>query len=115
MLEGLGIGAAVVDAQYPLRNHIMLAGFFGITAPLGIVIGIVLHHSLNQNSSGYLIGLGSINAFAGGLLIYVAFEHMNAFRSKGKWMRSQSWQVQAVCVGAFVLVGVLMLVVGKYA
>mmetsp|Transcript_8449 Transcript_8449/g.52842 ORF Transcript_8449/g.52842 Transcript_8449/m.52842 type:complete len:340 (-) Transcript_8449:110-1129(-) len=115
VLEGLGIGAAVVDAQYPLRNHIMLAGFFGITAPLGIVIGIVLHHSLNQNSSGYLIGLGSINAFAGGLLIYVAFEHMNAFRSKGKWMRSQGWQVQAVCVGAFVLAGALMLVVGKYA
>lgn len=115
VLEGLGIGAAVVDAQFPIKKHMMLAGFFGMTAPLGIILGIVLHQTLNQNSSGYLISLGSVNAFAAGLLIYVAFEHMNAFRSKGKWLRMQSNKVQASCIGAFLLTGAGMLVVGKYA
>ena len=115
LLEGFGIGAATVEGQYSRTMELLLAFGFSITAPLGIAIGIILHESLNQNSSGYLFTVGIVNAIAAGLLIYVGLEHLNAISSRGSWMRMQKWHWQAICLGSFVLGAVALMVVGKYA
>lgn len=115
ILEGFGIGAAAIPAKYPLRTEIVLALMFATTAPIGIVMGIVLEQSLNQHSSGYLLTVGTINAVAAGMLIYIALEHMNAISSKGRWMRTQSWVFQFYCLGFFVLACAALMVVGKWA
>lgn len=115
LLEGFGIGAATVEGKYSRAMEILLALGFSITAPIGIAIGIILHESLNQNSSGYLLTVGIVNSIAAGLLIYVGLEHLNAMSSRGAWMRMQSWLWQGIILSAFVLGAVALMVVGKYA
>lgn len=115
LLEGLGVGAAVADAQMPLTTVIWMSLGFALTCPLGIAIGVGLRSHLNENGPTYLFLLGIVNAIASGMLIYTALVHMNAFASRGRWLRQQGWLVQLLCFAAFCAAGASMLVVGKWA
>ncbi|KAI8474538.1 MAG: Zinc/iron permease [Monoraphidium minutum] len=115
MLEGLGVGAAALDAQYPTRSLLGLASCFSVTAPLGIALGVGLHSVLREDDPRYLMALGIVNAIASGMLLYVAIEHMNAIGSKGVWLRRQHWAAQATVVLCFVAGGAALMLIGKYA
>lgn len=115
LLEGLGVGAAVAEARMPFHTALWLSLGFALTCPVGIALGVGLRSQLNENSSTYLFLLGFVNAVASGMLIYTAFLHMNAFSSRGSWLRKQGWFVQLLCCVAFCAAGACMLVVGKWA
>ena len=46
--------------------------FFSLTTPLGIVVGIGISSTYNDNSPTALIVEGTFNALAAGILIYMA-------------------------------------------
>jgi len=115
LLEGFGVGAAAMRGKYSMKMYIVLALCFGITAPLGIAIGIILHESLNQNSQAYLLTVGIVNAIAAGMLIYIALEHLNTLSSRGKWLRRQPWRHQLLCVSCFVLGSAALMIIGRWA
>ena len=46
--------------------------FFSLTTPLGIVVGIGISSTYNDNSTNALIVEGTFNALAAGILIYMA-------------------------------------------
>lgn len=104
-----------MNAGYKMKMHIIFALFFALTAPIGIAIGVALQDVLNTNSPEYLMTLGIVNSIAAGMLIYVAFEHMNAFRNKGEWLRKQGLATHLVCFGGFIISGAALLVVAKWA
>jgi solute carrier family 39 (zinc transporter), member 1/2/3 len=60
LLEGLGVGAAAVEGQFSFRKLNLLASCFGLTAPIGIALGVALHASLNTNDPRLLMTLGVV-------------------------------------------------------
>ena len=104
-----------MNAGYNMKMHLVFASLFALTAPLGIAIGVGLQGVLNTNSPEYLMTLGIVNSIAAGMLIYVAFEHMNAFRNKGEWLRKQGLATHLICFGGFIFAGAALLVVAKWA
>ena len=49
-----------------------MVGLFSLTAPLGIVIGICVSGSYDENSPASLLVSGFLNAASAGILIYMA-------------------------------------------
>lgn len=115
LLEGFGVGAAAMRGKYSMKMYMVLALCFGITAPLGIAIGIILHESLNEDSQAYLFTVGIVNAIAAGMLIYIALEHLNTLSSRGRWLRRQPWSHQLLCLSCFVLGSAALMIVGRWA
>lgn len=98
-----------------MHNQVVFGFLFALTAPVGIAIGVSLQGILNTNSPAYLMTLGIVNSIAAGMLIFIAFEHMNAFRNKGNWLRKQGLSAHLLCFGSFVVAGSALLVVAKWA
>ncbi|KAK8935477.1 Zinc transporter 8 [Platanthera zijinensis] len=70
--EGMGLGGCLVQAQFHIRPLIIMILFFALTTPMGIVIGIGISSTYNENSPKALITDGILNAGAAGILIYMA-------------------------------------------
>lgn len=71
-LEGLGVGAAALEAQFRGAKLYGLAAGFSLTAPLGIALGVGLHRVLRGTDPRYLYTLGVVDAVAAGMLLYGA-------------------------------------------
>lgn len=115
LLEGFGVGAAVVDARYSRKWAALYTAGFTLTAPLGIALGAGLRSAINPNSAAYLYTVGFVNAIAAGMLIYVALRHMNAFDTQAAYLREASWRVSLLCFASFIVFGVASMLVGKWA
>lgn len=115
LLEGLGVGAAALEGQFSIKQLLVLTAGFSLTAPLGIALGVAVHHTLNQHDPGFLIALGCVNAMAAGMLLYVAIEHMNALSNNGVWLRRQAVWKQGLVLAAFIAGGAAMAVIGRWA
>lgn len=115
LLEGLAIGAITVSTRLSTRAVVLMALFYSLTTPIGIAIGIGVRESMNPNSQVSLLSQGIFDAIAAGLLIYVALgDHVNAIKCYGSWLKSQSWSVVALCMGAFLAGGAGISVLGVW-
>lgn len=79
--EGLGLGSRIAAVPYKpkaLKPWVLVVAF-GITCPIGQVIGLVTRDSYDQGSAFALILVGFFNAFSSGLLIYAALVDRKSF------------------------------------
>ncbi|KAL6620403.1 hypothetical protein ACP70R_035542 [Stipagrostis hirtigluma subsp. patula] len=70
--EGMGLGGCIVQAKFRLRSLVTMALFFALTTPVGVVIGIGISSSYDENSPRALIVEGVLNSAAAGILNYMA-------------------------------------------
>ncbi|KAF7041208.1 hypothetical protein CFC21_051032 [Triticum aestivum] len=70
--EGIGLGGCIVQARFRLKSVLMMALFFSLTLPVGVVIGIGISSAYDENSPRALIVEGLLSAAAAGILIYMA-------------------------------------------
>ncbi|KAL8158571.1 hypothetical protein V2J09_000108 [Rumex salicifolius] len=70
--EGLGLGGCIAQAKFKMQAIVTMALFFCLTTPMGIVIGIGVEKSYDENSPTSLIVQGVFDSAAGGILIYMA-------------------------------------------
>ncbi|CAN6359757.1 unnamed protein product [Urochloa humidicola] len=70
--EGIGLGGCIVQAKFRLKSVVTMALFFSLTTPVGVVIGIGISSTYNENSPRALIIEGILNAAAAGILNYMA-------------------------------------------
>ncbi|KAI4992852.1 hypothetical protein ZWY2020_007165 [Hordeum vulgare] len=70
--EGIGLGGCIVQARFRLKSFLMMAFFFSLTLPIGVVIGIGIASTYDENSPRALIAEGLLSAAAAGILIYMA-------------------------------------------
>ncbi|KIV97979.1 hypothetical protein PV10_01674 [Exophiala mesophila] len=72
--EGLGLGSRIAEVPYKPKaaKPWVLVCAFGLTCPIGQVIGLVTRDTYDQSSAFALILVGFFNAFSSGLLIYAA-------------------------------------------
>ncbi|GAB4829572.1 hypothetical protein Ancab_019240 [Ancistrocladus abbreviatus] len=83
LFEGMGLGGCITQAEYDLKMKAIMAFFFSVTTPGGIVLGILLQHTYKENSPTALIVVGVLNAVSAGLLIYMALVDLLAAEFKG--------------------------------
>ncbi|XP_020181862.2 zinc transporter 9-like [Aegilops tauschii subsp. strangulata] len=70
--EGIGLGGCIVQARFRLKSVLMMALFFSLTLPVGVVIGIGISSAYDENSPRALIVEGLLSAAAAGILNYMA-------------------------------------------
>ncbi|XP_044979531.1 zinc transporter 9-like [Hordeum vulgare subsp. vulgare] len=70
--EGIGLGGCIVQARFRHKSFLMMTFFFSLTLPIGVVIGIGIASTYDENSPRALIAEGLLSAAAAGILIYMA-------------------------------------------
>ncbi len=70
--EGIGLGAAILDAKLAVKTKVLFAFIFSITFSIGIVIGMSID---SMSYTGEYVA-GCANGFAAGCLIYSALVEM---------------------------------------
>ncbi|CAN1121483.1 Zinc transporter 5, partial [Linum perenne] len=70
--EGMGLGGCISQAKFKSRVVAVMAFFFSLTTPLGIVIGFGISNVYKENSPTALIVEGTFNSASAGILVYLA-------------------------------------------
>lgn len=70
--EGAGLATCIIEAKLCAGKVACMLGFFSLTTPMGIAIGIAASRSYDAGSSTALAVQGTLNALAAGILIYLA-------------------------------------------
>ncbi|XP_022850400.1 zinc transporter 5-like [Olea europaea var. sylvestris] len=70
--EGIGLGGCITQAKFKSRAIAIMALFFSLTTPIGIVIGIGITNIYGETSPNALIVEGIFNSASAGILIYMA-------------------------------------------
>ncbi|CAN1810204.1 Probable zinc transporter 10 [Linum perenne] len=104
MFEGMGLGGCILQAEYDLIKKATMAFFFATTTPFGILVGLGLSKTYEENSPKALITVGLLNASSAGLLIYMALVDLLAAEFMGPKLqgsiRLQFKSFAAVLLGA---------------
>jgi zinc transporter 1/2/3 len=105
--EGLGLGSRIAAIPYPKRavRPWVLVCAFGLTCPMGQVIGLATRGVYDPASAFALILVGVFNAISSGLLIYAATVDLLAedfLSDEAQEMMTKWMKVRAFC---FVLMG----------
>ncbi|XP_043687981.1 zinc transporter 5-like [Telopea speciosissima] len=70
--EGMGLGGCISQAKFKSMAVTIMAIFFSLTTPVGIVLGIGITNVYDENSPTALIVEGVFNSASAGILIYMA-------------------------------------------
>ncbi|RHW68513.1 cation transporter [Trypanosoma brucei equiperdum] len=75
MLEGLALGARLVDAELSLKLEMLFALLFSVSAPLGtaIAVGTIAIWNVSMVGTAFVITQAVTSAVCGGMLLYLAF------------------------------------------
>ncbi|XP_076917660.1 zinc transporter 1-like [Bidens hawaiensis] len=72
LFEGMGLGSCITEAKFKVGAAVTMLIFFSLTTPIGIIIGIAISDTYDENSRTALIVQGILNAASAGILIYMA-------------------------------------------
>lgn len=96
-----------------MHSKAVMAFFFAVTMPSGVVLGMALSKTYKENSPNSLITVGLLNASSGGLLIYTALVDLIAADFMGQKMQ-QSIKLQMKSYAAVLLGARGMAVLAKW-
>ncbi|XP_010460948.1 PREDICTED: probable zinc transporter 10 [Camelina sativa] len=113
MFEGMGLGGCILQARYGWVKKAVMAFFFAITTPFGVVLGMAVSKTYKENSPSSLITVGLLNASSGGLLIYMSLVDLLAADFMGQKMQ-QSIKLQMKSYAAVLLGAGGMAVLAKW-
>ncbi|KAG2494357.1 hypothetical protein HYH03_007414 [Edaphochlamys debaryana] len=119
-LEGLGLGAVILQGgSSPARGAAMVV-VYSLTAPLGIAVGMAAAASYDPASPLAVAVQGGLNGVAGGMLLYVALvqliaEDLGRLPSPGEGGRGRGAWVRAANFGALLLGAAAMCVLALWA
>jgi zinc transporter ZupT len=98
--EGAGLSTCILEARLPRMKNAIMFGLFSITTSLGIVIGIGISKMYDEESREAALVEGIFNAFAAGILIYLALvDILQEEFSRREVRQHKIWQIQMMmCV-----------------
>nr|QEJ80493.1 NoZIP3 [Nasturtium officinale] len=114
MFEGMGLGGCILQAEYTNVKKFLMAFFFAVTTPFGIILGMLLSSIYRDNSPTALITVGLLNACSAGLLIYMALVDLLAAEFMGPKLQG-SIKLQIKCFFAALLGCGGMSILAKWA
>ncbi|GAB4832722.1 Fe(2+) transport protein 1 [Ancistrocladus abbreviatus] len=115
LFEGMGLGGCFTCmAEYGFKMKAILAFFFSMTTPAGIIMGILMQQVYKENSPTALIVVGVLNAVSAGLLIYMALVDLLAAEFKGPKLQ-KNIKLQSFCYVVALMGTGLMSLMAKWA
>ncbi|MBA0865647.1 hypothetical protein Goshw_014123, partial [Gossypium schwendimanii] len=93
--EGFALGGCISQAQFKTLSAAIMACFFAITTPVGIVIGTAIASSYNPYSPAGLLTEGILDSLSAGILVYMALVDLIAADFLSKTM-SCNFRLQLV-------------------
>eukprot|EP00698_Gefionella_okellyi_P021305 TRINITY_DN6874_c0_g1_i1.p1 TRINITY_DN6874_c0_g1~~TRINITY_DN6874_c0_g1_i1.p1 ORF type:complete len:537 (-),score=104.53 TRINITY_DN6874_c0_g1_i1:47-1657(-) len=115
--EGFALGATVLEANFVKATPVVATViWYTLTTPIGVIIGICIANTYNENSATALLVQGVLDSVSGGILIYTAlveiltyqFTNSQAFRADTKLVKGFSFLCLYIGAG-------LMAFLGRYA
>ncbi|XP_043690221.1 zinc transporter 1-like isoform X1 [Telopea speciosissima] len=91
--EGMGLGGCISQARFGSRPVAAMALFFSLTTPVGIILGIGITNTYNENSLKALVIEGVLDSAAAGILIYMALVDLLAADFMNSRMQN-NWRLQ---------------------
>ncbi|PRQ30105.1 putative zinc/iron permease [Rosa chinensis] len=71
--EGIGLGGCIYQkAKFSHKTMAVMVGFFSMTSPCGIGVGMAISNTYNENSPTSLVVEGLLLSASAGILIYMA-------------------------------------------
>ncbi|KAJ3669049.1 hypothetical protein LUZ60_010999 [Juncus effusus] len=111
--EGMGLGACIVQARFNIKPVVIMSLFFSLTTPIGIIIGIGISSSYDENSHKALIVEGVLDSASAGILIYMALVDLLAQDFMNPKIQNNG--ILQILVNVFLLLGAgLMSVIAKW-
>ncbi|GAB4825110.1 Fe(2+) transport protein 1 [Ancistrocladus abbreviatus] len=115
LFEGMGLGRCFTCmAEYGFKMKAILAFFFSVTTPAGIIMGILMQQVYKENSPTALIVVEVLNAVSAGLLIYMALVDLLAAEFKGPKLQ-KNIKLQSFCYVVALMGTGLMSLKAKWA
>ncbi|XP_004293828.1 PREDICTED: zinc transporter 8-like isoform 2 [Fragaria vesca subsp. vesca] len=95
--EGIGLGGCIYQAKFSHKTMAVMVGFFSLTSPCGIGVGIAISNSYNENSPTSLVVEGLLLSASAGILIYMALVDLLAadFINNAKMLTNPKLQLGA--------------------
>jgi zinc transporter 1/2/3 len=74
--EGMALGSRLAEATYRRVTEVVFAVVFAVSAPFGMMIGIVMMSTsgFNENGTTFLILQGVMDGICAGILMYLGFQ-----------------------------------------
>nr|XP_043624291.1 zinc transporter 5-like [Erigeron canadensis] len=107
--EGLGLGGSIFQAKIKPVTVILMGASFALTTPSGIVIGILVSNTYNENTSKALMVQGVLNAASAGILIYMALVDLLSPDFKNPRMQNNKILLLSSNISLFLGVGLMSL------
>jgi zinc transporter 1/2/3 len=105
--EGAGLSTCILEAGLPRKKNAIMFGLFSITTSLGIAVGIGISKIYDEGSRAAALVEGTFNAFAAGILIYLALvDILQEEFNRREVKKHKIWQIQmmmCVLLGAGVM------------
>ncbi|XP_076946794.1 zinc transporter 5-like isoform X1 [Bidens hawaiensis] len=109
MFEGLGLGGNIFQAKIKSVTTMVMGACFALMTPSGIVVGILVSNTYDENSSKALIVEGVLDAAAAGILIYMALVDLLSPDFKNPRMQNNKILLLASNVSLFLGAGLMSL------
>lgn len=74
--EGFALGARVVETGFSRVGEVVMTVIYSVSCSVGIAIGMGIHDSYGENPVAASITLGTVDAAAAGILLYIGFVSM---------------------------------------
>lgn len=105
--EGAGLSTCILEAGLPRKKNAIMFALFSITTSLGITLGIGISKIYDEGSRAAALVEGIFNAFAAGILIYLALvDILQEEFNRREVKKHKIWQIQmmmCVLLGAGVM------------
>ncbi|CAN6483642.1 unnamed protein product [Victoria cruziana] len=112
--EGMGLGGCIVQTKFKSKATAIMALFFSLPTPVGIVIGTGISSTYNENGPTALIVEGVFNSSSAGILIYMALVDLLAADFMAPRMQN-SGKLQILANVSLLLGAGLMSLLAKWA
>lgn len=116
--EGLGLGSRIADLKFHVKSvkPWLMSLAYGLTTPIGIVIGLGVRNTYDPNSEQALLVQGTLDSVSAGLLLYSAMVELlaNDFIYDRNFRKSSALN-QFSAFFLLLLGGGLMALIGRWA
>ncbi|KAI9360844.1 Zinc/iron permease [Zopfochytrium polystomum] len=115
LFEGMALGSLLADLQgKSFAERAALAIMYPLSTPVGIVVGVAVHNSFNENATALILVQGILDSLSAGVLMYntytelmsVEVVHNPVFRHYSKPFKVLCYCVMYSGAAAMALVGI---------
>ncbi|KAJ3319935.1 hypothetical protein HDV06_005834 [Boothiomyces sp. JEL0866] len=96
--EGIALSAVFSEASFAKSKMVLMTVVYSSTAPIGILIGILLSMFVKEHSAQSLFIQGSFDALSAGILIFNGFCNILSPHFDNNYFKSDYWYVVGGCI-----------------